>query len=98
MADPIDPYRLSNKAVTVESSAAVPLDDAQPTVLHWSDQPSVAVYHAADPPVKAGCRPRSVDLRQVINAILYIVVTSAQWRMLPKDYPKWQTVYPYYAK
>jgi transposase len=43
-------------------------------------------------PAKEGGRPRSVEMRQVINAILYIVVTGAQWRMLPKDYPKWQSV------
>jgi putative transposase len=48
------------------------------------------------PPAKLGGRPRSVDMRAVINAILYIVVTGAQWRMLPKDYPKWQTVYHYF--
>jgi putative transposase len=35
-------------------------------------------------------------MRQVLNAILYIVVTGAQWRMLPKDYPAWQTVYSYF--
>lgn len=32
-------------------------------------------------------------MRQVINAILYIVVRGIQWRMLPKEYPKWQSVY-----
>ncbi len=37
-------------------------------------------------------------MRQVINAILYIVVTGAQWRMLPTDYPKWQTVYHYFRQ
>ncbi len=49
-----------------------------------------------NPPAQAGGRPRSVDMRQVINAILYLVVTGCQWRMLPKDYPKWQTVYHYF--
>jgi putative transposase len=48
------------------------------------------------PPAKAGGRPRSVDMAQVINAILFIVVSGAQWRMLPKEYPKWQTVYFYF--
>ncbi len=50
------------------------------------------------PPAKPGGRPRSLDMREVINAILYIVVTGAQWRMLPRDYPKWQSVYTYYAQ
>src|ERR671933_2112130 len=49
------------------------------------------------PLAKPGGRPRSVDMREVINAILYIVVTGCQWRMLPKDYPKWQSVYTSYA-
>ena len=50
------------------------------------------------PAAKGGGRPRSLDMREVINAIFYIVVTGCQWRMLPKDYPKWQSVYTYYAK
>ena len=37
------------------------------------------------PAAKLGGRPRSVDMHQVLNAIFYIVVTGAQWRMLPKD-------------
>lgn len=48
------------------------------------------------PVAKPGGRPRSLDMRQVINAILYIVVTGCQWRMLPKDYPNWQSVYSYF--
>jgi putative transposase len=48
------------------------------------------------PAAKAGGRPRSLDMRQVINAILYILVTGAQWRMLPKDYPHWKSVYHYF--
>lgn len=35
-------------------------------------------------------------MRQVINAILYVVVGGIQWRMLPKEYPKWQSVYSYF--
>jgi len=48
------------------------------------------------PLAKSGGRPRSLDMRQVINAILYIVVGGIQWRMLPKEYPKWQSVYYYF--
>lgn len=51
-----------------------------------------------NPPAKRGGRPRNVDMRQVIDAILYIVVTGAQWRMLPKNYPAWQTVYHYFRQ
>ena len=48
------------------------------------------------PPAKSKGRPRRLDMRQVINAILYIVVGGIQWRMLPKEYPKWQSVYYYF--
>nr|WP_216361492.1 IS5 family transposase [Candidatus Chloroploca asiatica] len=48
------------------------------------------------PAAKAGGRPRRVDMRHVINAILYVVVSGIQWRMLPKEYPKWKTVYHYF--
>ena len=48
------------------------------------------------PAAKAGGRPRSVDMRQVINALLYVVVGGVQWRMLPKEYPHFKTVYHYF--
>lgn len=48
------------------------------------------------PSAKTGGRPRSLDMRQVINAILYVAVTGVQWRMLPKGFPKWKSVYHYF--
>ncbi|MBX3061313.1 MAG: IS5 family transposase, partial [Anaerolineae bacterium] len=48
------------------------------------------------PSAKLGGRPRSLDLRQVINAILYVTVSGIQWRMLPYEYPKWKSVYHYF--
>ncbi len=50
------------------------------------------------PPAKPGGRPRTLDMRQVVNAILYLVVGGIQWRMLPKQYPKWQSVYTYFRQ
>lgn len=37
------------------------------------------------------------DLFDVFNAVLYELRTGAQWRQLPHDFPKWQTVYTYFA-
>jgi putative transposase len=43
-------------------------------------------------------RPREVDLRVVMNAILYVLATGCQWRALPKDFPPFTTVqYYFYA-
>jgi transposase len=41
-------------------------------------------------------RPRTTDLREVMNAILYIASTGCQWRMLPKDFPPCSTVQRYF--
>jgi putative transposase len=43
-------------------------------------------------------RPRKLEMRQVVNAIFYIVRSGIQWRMLPKEYPKWSSVYYYFRK
>ena len=48
------------------------------------------------PPPKPGGRPRSVDIREVVNAILYVARNGATWRALPHDYPPWRTVYHYF--
>jgi len=50
------------------------------------------------PPAKFGGRPRNRDMRQVINAILYLLVTGIQWRYLPREYPCWQSVYYYFRQ
>jgi putative transposase len=37
-------------------------------------------------------------MRQVLNAILYVVVGGIKWRMLPREYPKWKSVYHYFRQ
>jgi len=41
--------------------------------------------------------PRRVNLREIINALLYLSRTGCQWRMLPHDLPPWETVYAYFS-
>lgn len=43
-------------------------------------------------------KPRKVDLHAVFCAILYLLKTGCQWRNLPKEYPKWSTVYKYFRQ
>jgi putative transposase len=45
---------------------------------------------------KSGRRPRTTSLRQVVNAIFYVLRSGCQWRMLPKAYPSYQTVYEHF--
>src|SRR6266540_1584587 len=43
-------------------------------------------------------RPREVDLREIMNAIRYLVRTGCGWRMLPNDFPPWETVYWWFRR
>ena len=46
-------------------------------------------------PAKRGGRPRTVDVREVLNAIFYVLWTGCQWKALPKDLPPRSTVWEY---
>ena len=46
-------------------------------------------------PAKRGGRPRTVDIREVLNAIFYVLWTGCQWKALPKDLPPRSTVWEY---
>jgi putative transposase len=48
------------------------------------------------PPAHPGGRPRKTDLRDVVDAIFYILRTGCQWRYLPKDFPPKSTVWRYF--
>nr|WP_211109946.1 IS5 family transposase [Azospirillum oleiclasticum] len=47
------------------------------------------------PPAKRGGRKRTVNLREVVNGIMYVLGTGCQWRALPKDLPPRSTVFDY---
>ena len=48
------------------------------------------------PAARSGGRPRTTDMREVVNAIFYIGSTGCQWRALPKDFPPMTTVQGYF--
>jgi putative transposase len=48
------------------------------------------------PAAKPGGRPRTTSLRDVVNAIFYVSRGGGAWRMLPKDFPPYQTIYRYF--
>ena len=50
------------------------------------------------PKAKKRGRPRTQDFREIINAIFYILRAGCSWRLLPHDFPKWQTVYYYFRR
>jgi transposase len=50
------------------------------------------------PLAKPGGRPRTVDMREVINGTLYVLRSGCTWRMIPHDLPPWGTVWGYFRR
>ena len=48
------------------------------------------------PVPRFGGRPRTTNVRAVLNAIFYLLRTGCQWRLLPREFPAWGTVYHYF--
>jgi transposase len=48
------------------------------------------------PPAKGGGNKRTVNIREVLNGLLYVLSTGCQWRAIPKDLPPRSTVYSYF--
>ena len=48
------------------------------------------------PPARRGGRPRDVNVREVVNAIFYVLSTGCQWKALPKDLPPKSTAHYYF--
>ncbi|MDP9426960.1 MAG: IS5 family transposase [Actinomycetota bacterium] len=48
------------------------------------------------PAPKRRGRPRVHSIREILNAVFYALKSGCQWRMLPKDFPPWKTVFHYF--
>src|SRR3712207_6611413 len=48
------------------------------------------------PKAKPGGRPRRLNMREVLNAIFYLIRGGIPWEMLPREFPKWKSVYHYF--
>jgi transposase len=62
-----------------------------------TDRQWAVVAPLLPPPAPRG-RRRSVDLRAILDGILYVLGTGCSWRSLPRDLPKWITVYAYFRR
>jgi putative transposase len=67
----------------------------QPYPTDLSDEQWNLLEPMLPPPFLVG-RKRTVDLREIVNAILYLLRSGCAWRYLPHDFPKWATVYYYF--
>lgn len=50
------------------------------------------------PPAKSGGRPPKHSRRELIDAMCYVLRSGCAWRLLPHDFPPWQTVYHYFRQ
>ncbi len=50
------------------------------------------------PPAKTGGHPRTVDIREILNGLFYVMRTGCAWSMIPHDLPPYSTVYSYFRK
>lgn len=57
-----------------------------------------AVLEPLLPPNKPIGSPREVELREVVNALLYVADNGIKWRARPHDFPAWETVYGYFRR
>ncbi|PSP02833.1 MAG: IS5/IS1182 family transposase, partial [Cyanobacteria bacterium QS_7_48_42] len=66
---------------------------AYPTRLSETQWETLAAYFAANSPLGQPC---NTNLPAVVKAILYVLRAGCPWRMLPWEFPPWQTVYGYF--
>ena len=57
-----------------------------------------AVIEPLLPPACSTGRPRAWPMREIVNAIFYVMRAGCPWRLLPSDLPPWQTVYRWFAR
>ena len=57
-----------------------------------------ALVRTAIPPAKRGGNKRTVDVREVMNGLMYVLSTGCQWRAIPKDLPPRSTVNHYFCR
>ena len=57
-----------------------------------------AILEPLLPPAPGGGRPRTTEMREVLNAILYLLRTGSAWKHLPHDFPPSGTVYDYFKQ
>jgi transposase len=92
-AEAVARRKLAEQPITSPSAKRERLSRRYPSDL--TDQ-EWAILEPLLPAAKPGGRPRTSDMREVLNAILYVDRTGCQWRALPRDFPPWPTVWTYF--
>ena len=62
-----------------------------------SDAEWKCLEHHLPAPNKRG-RPRAHAAREILDAVFYVLKSGCPWRLLPRDFPPWETVYRWFGK
>lgn len=78
---------------------------ACPSLSLYPTDVSDAEWSLVDPLLRAGpsCnprrgRPRRWPLREIVNGVFYVIRSGCAWRLLPREYPPWETVYAHFRR
>ena len=82
-------------ALDVETGTSPRGVPPRPTLSQRLTNAEWALVEPLIPPAKRGGRRRTIDVREVLNAIFYVLSTGCQWNALPRDLPPKSTVYDY---
>ena len=80
------------------STAPAPATHGPPREPYPSDLTDAewATLEPLIPPAKPGGRPRTANMREILNAIFYVLRSGCTWRMVPHDLPPWYWAYWYF--
>jgi putative transposase len=56
----------------------------------------IPAHLPSDPPKRG--RPRTHSLRAILDAVFYVLKSGCPWRLLPRDFPPWKTVYDWFRR
>src|SRR3712207_3305025 len=67
-------------------------------LLDQSYRPRMGVSQTPRPPPNNRGRPRVHTTREILDAVFYVLRSGCPWRLLPRDFPPWETVYCWFRK
>ena len=85
----------SRRVTDVEGEEPRTLRPQRIAISERSDRRRMGVCRTVGPPAKRGGNKRHIDVREVMNGIMYVLSTGCQWRAIPKDLPPRSTVHDY---
>src|ERR671917_254109 len=95
--DKVELERLSGKCSAGVMMAYAPRHGEQ-EIPYGSVRRPMAFYRPVSTQPTGEGRPRLHGLRAILDAVFYVLKSGCPWRMLPRDFPSWKTVYDWFRR